>query len=211
MRWYFLSDKQDQIPTSEEQFPALAGQGVLRAQTLVWHEGMADWKSLGELKPELFGESVVGRSAGLVSSARVVSFRPADALARRVGWIICAGVFLQLFGLLGLIEGIMRAVAMYQEWNAAVHAAEPIKPTVTLAWIIAITSTKVIFAALGLWLGGILALAAARIRQGHRTGDTVTTEDGLRLLGAAFILFSFGLILVLFCGVAFAIYNGVTA
>ena len=105
----------------------------------------------------------------------------------------------------------MRAVAMYREWDAAVHAAEPITPTVTLAWIIAITTTKVLFAGLAIWFGGFLALAAARLRQGHGTGDPVTTEDGLRLLGTAFIVFSVGLILLLICGISYAIYNGVTA
>ncbi|MBP7948337.1 MAG: DUF4339 domain-containing protein [Verrucomicrobiales bacterium] len=53
-RWFFLSDKQEQIPTSEDQIRSLAYNGIVRPQTLVWREGLTEWVSAGELKPELF-------------------------------------------------------------------------------------------------------------------------------------------------------------
>lgn len=43
MPWYYLTDKDQQVPFDLDDAPNLIQGGVLSAQTLVWTEGMAEW------------------------------------------------------------------------------------------------------------------------------------------------------------------------
>lgn len=49
MDWYYESSSGQAGPVSEESIKELARTGQIRNSTLVWHEGMEDWKSYGEL------------------------------------------------------------------------------------------------------------------------------------------------------------------
>ena len=46
--WYYESNHQPTGPVSEEEISELLQTGTITALTLVWKEGMADWKHLGE-------------------------------------------------------------------------------------------------------------------------------------------------------------------
>lgn len=47
--WYFAKDGQQQGPVTAQQIAALASAGTLDpASTLVWREGLSDWKTLAE-------------------------------------------------------------------------------------------------------------------------------------------------------------------
>ena len=56
MQWFFLSDTQEQVPVSEEQMASLVQTGVIRSNTMIWREGMPQWVSCSEVKPELFAQ-----------------------------------------------------------------------------------------------------------------------------------------------------------
>jgi hypothetical protein len=47
--WFYASEGRQQGPYPEAQFRDLIAQGVVRADTLVWTEGMAGWQKAGEI------------------------------------------------------------------------------------------------------------------------------------------------------------------
>ncbi|MBI5262641.1 MAG: DUF4339 domain-containing protein [Bradyrhizobium sp.] len=51
--WFFASAGKQQGPYSEDQFRDLIAQGVVRAETLVWTEGMPGWQKAAEI-PGMF-------------------------------------------------------------------------------------------------------------------------------------------------------------
>lgn len=52
MNWYYRQDDGTQAgPVSEATFRSLVAQGAIRPDTLVWHEGMADWQPLSVADP----------------------------------------------------------------------------------------------------------------------------------------------------------------
>jgi GYF domain 2 len=53
--WFFAANGQQQGPYPEEQFLDLIARGTIRAETLVWTEGMANWQKAGEIPDLLSG------------------------------------------------------------------------------------------------------------------------------------------------------------
>lgn len=51
MNWHYLEDGQQRGPVTEEQFTQLVQQGVIRPDTFLWCQGMAQWQRYGELVP----------------------------------------------------------------------------------------------------------------------------------------------------------------
>ena len=49
MNWYYLDNGQQQGPVSDAEFPGLVQSGLIRPDTYLWCEGMAEWKTYGEL------------------------------------------------------------------------------------------------------------------------------------------------------------------
>lgn len=106
---------------------ALAGSGVLRPTTLLWHEGMASWVSAGEVKPELFTAPPAGKSPAAASpavSGQGAGATPAESpglvqelagtLSRYAGWVEFAG---WLTGLLGMACASAGTVIGYFAWQ----------------------------------------------------------------------------------------------
>ena len=54
MDWYYADDDSNRIgPLSDEQFRGLIKGGTITDETLVWHEGMADWEPYAATIPEI--------------------------------------------------------------------------------------------------------------------------------------------------------------
>lgn len=51
MEWYYAQDGQQMGPINESKFETLVRIGAINRDTLVWHDGMADWKKYGEISP----------------------------------------------------------------------------------------------------------------------------------------------------------------
>jgi uncharacterized RDD family membrane protein YckC len=49
MSWYYAENGVQKGPIQNEEFQSLVQAGTVRAETLVWREGMADWKSYGQI------------------------------------------------------------------------------------------------------------------------------------------------------------------
>lgn len=58
--WYYAVDQQRTGPLSEEQFAALAKEGRLLPDTLVWNETMSGWQRLAEVRPDLLTSAGAG-------------------------------------------------------------------------------------------------------------------------------------------------------
>ena len=52
MQWYYSLNAQRIGPVSAAEFEILIQAGTIKADTLVWREGMANWKALGQLSAE---------------------------------------------------------------------------------------------------------------------------------------------------------------
>ena len=55
MDWYYQQNDAAQGPVSEETFRALIAGGLIRPDTLVWHDGMAEWLPLSVVEPGAAG------------------------------------------------------------------------------------------------------------------------------------------------------------
>lgn len=51
MNWYYAVGTERKGPVEQAEFDRLVQQGVITPETLVWRDGMADWKSLAEVVP----------------------------------------------------------------------------------------------------------------------------------------------------------------
>ena len=51
MMWYYVKDGARQGPVEEAELGQLVGQAVVRPDTLVWCEGMADWRPYSTVAP----------------------------------------------------------------------------------------------------------------------------------------------------------------
>lgn len=51
MAWYYAEDGKQQGPVSDPEFESMVRQGEVRSDTLVWREGMGDWRPYGEVAP----------------------------------------------------------------------------------------------------------------------------------------------------------------
>lgn len=60
MNWFYESAGQQQGPVSDSALDALLAEGKITPNTLVWHEGMADWKPLRDARPAAGAPPVIG-------------------------------------------------------------------------------------------------------------------------------------------------------
>ena len=51
MQWYYVRDNQRQGPVAQAEFDALVANGTITPATLVWREGMAEWKPYSDVVP----------------------------------------------------------------------------------------------------------------------------------------------------------------
>jgi len=73
MVWYYVKDGARQGPVEEGEFNRLIGQAVVRPDTLVWCEGMSDWRPYSTVAP---GGSALYSGAGSAPAAAPVAESP---------------------------------------------------------------------------------------------------------------------------------------
>jgi uncharacterized RDD family membrane protein YckC len=94
MNWYHVENGQQRGPITEAQLDELARAGTIKADTLVWADGMANWQPYSQARPQTQGAAVEG---GVLCSVCGGNFRP-DAVVRFDNRFVCAAckpVFLQ--------------------------------------------------------------------------------------------------------------------
>lgn len=53
MNWFYAENGQQKGPVSDSDLASLAENGLLKAETLLWREGMSTWMPLGQVRPDL--------------------------------------------------------------------------------------------------------------------------------------------------------------
>ena len=114
MQWYYADNGKQMGPVSEPDFQGLVSSGVIRADTLVWAAGMAEWAAYGSLAPAAPAASV--SAAPGVSAAAGVCCEcgkqfPQDELLSYEGSLVCAAckpVFFQRVQEGVAVPGVMR-------------------------------------------------------------------------------------------------------
>ena len=94
MPWYYAKDNQRFGPYDDSQFAAMAGQGTIAPDTLVWKDGMQNWQAFHEVTPPTPGapsleRAVSGDSPLVVCSSCNRTF-PEDEVIQYQGSYICA-------------------------------------------------------------------------------------------------------------------------
>ncbi len=57
MNWYYSQNGQQLGPVPEQELTRLAATGAINANSLVWHDGLADWQPLGTAFPAALGQA----------------------------------------------------------------------------------------------------------------------------------------------------------
>ncbi len=120
MNWYYLDNGTQRGPITDADFGPLTQQGVINAGTFLWCEGMADWKTYGELtgisaaQPTAVATAAAEPAAGLrVQREAAPAFEyappPLRIAAYFIDVIIVAAVF--VIGLWGTRWILMRIVS----------------------------------------------------------------------------------------------------
>ncbi len=92
MNWFYAHEGKQIGPVTEEEFQQLRASGVIAAGTLVWREGLANWRPLGELTASAAPTSQPALNPGaaaLVCSGCGQAF-PADEVVRLGDGFVCA-------------------------------------------------------------------------------------------------------------------------
>ncbi len=66
MNWYYADNGERKGPLTEYDFTSLARSGGIKADTLIWREGMPDWQPLSQARPDLVIASGAPSIGGLV-------------------------------------------------------------------------------------------------------------------------------------------------
>jgi uncharacterized RDD family membrane protein YckC len=111
MNWHYVENGQQRGPVTEEDLAALAAQGVVTAETLVWREGLDKWLPYNEVKPAA-GATAAAPAAppGQVICCECGRPFAPDDVVRHGDMYVCGAckpIFLQK-----LHEGVLRPVAM---------------------------------------------------------------------------------------------------
>ncbi len=99
--WFYAANGQQQGPYPEAQFRDLIGNGTVRADTLVWTEGMAGWQKAVEVPGLMPSGGPPSLSMGGMPPAMGAGGAPGQALSAE----------LSLFGLLGY--GLLYVIGMF--------------------------------------------------------------------------------------------------
>ena len=87
MNWYYAVGSQQQGPVTEDQLRALAKDGVVTADTMVWRDGMADWQPYGAVSG---AAPAAANAAGSVLCAECGKSFAADDVVRFGDRSVCA-------------------------------------------------------------------------------------------------------------------------
>lgn len=86
MNWYYVQGGQSVGPVSQADFDALVQKGTIQSETLVWHEGMANWQPYSGVRPS-GATGATPAPATATAAAPVATMQPTGVLTPEV---VCA-------------------------------------------------------------------------------------------------------------------------
>lgn len=155
MNWFYADGPQQKGPLSEAELAALAQQGAIKPETLIWREGLPDWQPLSRARPDLASATGAPVLAGVavpeqnkdlvVQQMREGALMPGMPLNQlglryagfwiRVGAKIIDGIVIVVatFLALGLIALVLYAVGVFSEEFVRSMESDPEAGLVILA------------------------------------------------------------------------------
>ena len=97
MNWYYVENGQQKGPVTQDQMDELARQGTIKADSLVWTDGMANWLPYSQARPGS-GAAPAAAVTGAAYASAMPAGLDADALAKKkvsgpaVGIIVCGAL-----------------------------------------------------------------------------------------------------------------------
>jgi len=82
MSWYYANGGERVGPVSDEDFFQLTGSGRIHDDTLVWKQGMADWRPYAEVAPALAIPPTLSRPSGAPGAAVITTSGTSAAVTR---------------------------------------------------------------------------------------------------------------------------------
>ena len=105
MNWYYVEAGQQAGPVDDAQLSELVGNGKIQTDTLVWHEGMANWAPYRDVAPAVEGEPAgvppvmepPPPGGGIICSECGRPFAPSEVIRYGDKWVCaeCKPVFFQ--------------------------------------------------------------------------------------------------------------------
>ena len=80
--WYYLAGGAQQGPVDDEALARLAREGTLKRESLVWTDGMPDWRPAAEARSELFPAAPPPRTGAAAHPAAAGAPAGGDVWAR---------------------------------------------------------------------------------------------------------------------------------
>lgn len=135
MSWYFEVNREQRGPVTEEEFAGLVRSGTVRAETLVWREGWADWRAWGQVAAEQAGGAVPPLdppplSAGGAGGAGSEAGKPLPVVFTGEGgeyfriWIVNVLLTVVTFGIYAAWAKVRTRRYFYANTSLAGHAFE---------------------------------------------------------------------------------------
>ncbi|MGB8397667.1 DUF4339 domain-containing protein [Bradyrhizobium sp.] len=120
--WFYASEGQQKGPFPEGQLRDLITRGAVRADTLVWTEGMAGWQKAGDIPGLVPGGSrppVISQSDGLPASAGGYAGGPLSIDVDL--WPLLGRCLLFVIGLMLVIPAPWTATSFYRWMASRIH------------------------------------------------------------------------------------------
>lgn len=148
--WHYLDNGKQMGPISEEELQNLVFAGRIRAQDLVWTEGMAEWQAVGSLPHFECPATPPGRPAA-AAAARYASqgaYAPAQAVPNYLPWAIAATVLCCLPTGVAAIVYASKATSAQNvgNYDEAKKAADSAKIWLIVSVILGLVTTILAFA-----------------------------------------------------------------
>ncbi|CAN5828712.1 hypothetical protein BH11VER1_BH11VER1_04240 [soil metagenome] len=207
MNWFYSDNGAQQGPISDMEVTNLSRSGVLKPETLVWHEGMTDWQPLSVARPDLVAVPDSMPNIGgvavpevqkdlLVQQMREGAYTPAFGVTNTYGknyagfWIRFAAKLID-----GLLLTVINSVLSFLLFGTLFVTMDPQKiqqdPEAMMAvmgayfaFIAVAIGLQVVYNAVMVWKwGGTVGKLAVGIRVVREDGSPVTLG---RAIGRAF-------------------------
>jgi uncharacterized RDD family membrane protein YckC len=97
MNWFYVDNGQQRGPVTEEDLAMLAGRGAITPETLVWREGLENWRPYREIKPVTAAPPTIAAPGQAVCCECHRAF-PLDEVIKHGEVYVCGGckpIFLQ--------------------------------------------------------------------------------------------------------------------
>ena len=104
MNWFYSDGGAQKGPIDDAAFRALVANGTIRPDTLVWHEGMADWQPLSAAEPGLVPQVVPPPPPGAAGAPAAGAPIPPGTVPNHLVGAILSTIFCCLpFGIVSIV------------------------------------------------------------------------------------------------------------